>query len=606
MASVFRELQRRNVARAAIAYVAASWLVVQVIETVRPAFGYSPFAIRVLIILLAIGFLPAMVFAWVFEITPDGLRRERDIGNSGAKARYSGKTLDRAIMVALALAVGVFAVDKFVLDPARDAARETIVAEQARSDAVVDAFGTRSIAVLPFLNMSADPAQEYFSDGITEEILNLLARVRELRVISRSSSFSFKNQDIDIPAVARQLDVAHVLEGSVRKAGERVRITAQLIEARTDTQLWSETYDRTVEDVFDTQADIAEQVVAQLKVELLRGNSLRVRHTDPKAYAAHLRARYVRRQNTGAAFENAIELYQEALAIDPDYPPAWEGLAEAYVYQALYGFRPIDEAFTLAREGINNALAIDPQFGAGVAGLGWIAVFYEQDTAAAARYFKRAYELDPTDLEIISGVAFLAESIGQVDTAIAFREYAVSRDPMGPVGHVELAYSYIIAGRYEDAIENARDGLALQPDHLGARTMLGLAMTLNGDVSAGLAEIEQEPSEVSRLDGLALAHAIRGDLAESRTYLQMLVDNHADEAAFNIAGVYAMHGDNDAAFEWLDKARLNRDPGLSLIAVRIWLRNMRDDPRWQPFLASLGKSDEQLAEIEFDVELPEQ
>ena len=356
-----------------------------------------------------------------------------------------GKTLDRAIIVVLALAVGFFAVDKFVLDPARDAAREAIVAEQARGNAVVDAYGDRSIAVLPFVNTSNDPEQEYFSDGVTEEILNLLASVRELRVISRSSSFSFKNKVVDIPAVAEQLDVAHILAGSIRRSGDRVRITAQLIEARTDTHLWSDTFDRTLKDVFETQEEIAQQVVTQLRVELLQDRSLRVRQTDPEAYATHLRARYIRRQNTGAAFEKAIEVYKAALDIDPEYPLAWEGVAEAYVYQALYGFRPVHEAFTLAREAIDNALLIDPQFGAGVAGLGWIAVFYEQDVAKAARYFQRAYELDPTDLEIISGVAFLAESIGMVDTAIAFREYSVSRDPMGPVGHTELAYSYLLA-----------------------------------------------------------------------------------------------------------------------------------------------------------------
>ena len=339
-------------------------------------------------------------------------------------------------------------------------------------------------------------------------------------------------------------------------------------------------------------------------MELLQGRTLRVRHTDPAAYTTHLRARHVRRQNTEASFEKAIQLYQEALAIDPDYVMAWEGLAEAYVYQALYGFRPIDESFALAKEAINEALVIDPRSGVAVAGLGWIAIFYEQDVAAAARYFQRAYELDPTDLEVVSGVAYLAESIGRLDAAIAFKEYAVSRDPMGPVGRIELAYSYMNAGQFANAIEAVNDGLELRPDHIDAHSLIGLAMVMQGNVPAGLAQIELEPHELSRTIGLALANAVTGEQAESEKYLQVLVGAHADEVAFQIACVYAVGANNDKAFEWLERALRNREPALSTIVVRPWLTGLHDDPRWQPFLARIGRSDAQLADIEFDVELP--
>ena len=224
--SLFQELQRRNVIRVATAYAVAAWLIVQVAETTFQPFGLGPDTLRVVIIVLAIGFLPTVISAWVLEWTPQGLKFDKDVDASAPKNAGSGRLLDRAIIVGLTVAVGFFAVDKFVLDPARDDAREQQVADEARSDAVKGFYGDRSIAVLPFVNMSSDPEQEYFADGISEEVLNLLAKIRELRVISRSSAFAFKGQDLEIPDIARRLDVGHVLEGSVRKAGNMVRVTA--------------------------------------------------------------------------------------------------------------------------------------------------------------------------------------------------------------------------------------------------------------------------------------------------------------------------------------------------------------------------------------------
>ncbi|UCC14439.1 MAG: adenylyl cyclase, partial [Gammaproteobacteria bacterium] len=259
------ELKRRNVVRVGAAYVALSWLIIQVAETLFPLFGLSDAAARLVVILLAIGFLPALVFAWVFEFTPEGLRRESEVDHDSDVSRRMTRRLDRLIMVFLTLALGYFALDKFVIDPARDAEELATATEQARqegrSDAIVESYGDKSIAVLPFVNMSSDSEQEYFADGISEELLNLLARIPTLRVISRSSAFSFKGKDVNIPEVARQLNVAHVLEGSVRKSGDKIRITAQLIEARSDTHLWSETYDRTLDDIFAIQDNVAAAVV---------------------------------------------------------------------------------------------------------------------------------------------------------------------------------------------------------------------------------------------------------------------------------------------------------------------------------------------------------
>jgi len=605
MGQFFEELKRRNVLRVAIAYLAAGWLLIQVVETLFPVFGLTDASIRLVVIFFIIAFPLILIISWIFELTPEGLMLERDVDRSRSVLRQTGKQLDRAIIVVLTLALGYFTIDKFVLDPTRDAIREESAAQAARNEALIESYGDRSIAVLPFVNMSSDKEQEYFSDGIAEELLNLLTKISELRVISRSSAFSYKGKDIDIPTVAEQLNVTHVLEGSVRKDGNQVRITVQLIEARSDTHLWSETYDRTLDDIFATQDEIAAKVVEQLKLTLLRNETLEVRKSDPEAYAKFLQARHIRLEDHPEAWKKALQLYQEALAIDPDYPPALEGLAEMYVFHALAGMLPVDESYRHAREAIDRALEIDPDFGVGVAGLGWIAILYDHNIAAAARHFERALMLDPTDLDIISGVAYLAEAIGHLETAVAFKEYAVARDPAGPVGHFELAIVYLKMGRPDDAAASIRIALDLHPEHFGAWQVLGLALLAKGDVHLALQAIEQEGIVMYRLSGLAFAYYDLGQKDESDKYLAELIEKHTEEASLESASVYAWRGENDKAFEWLEKARENNETSLANVASQYTFRNLHDDSRWQPFLTKLGQSNAQLAKIDFDVPLPE-
>ncbi len=602
--SIFSELKRRNVLRVAIAYLAASWLLIQVVETLFPLFGLSGTQFRVVVIVLAIGLPAILIFSWLYALTPEGLKLEKDVDQSRSIAHYTGKRLDRAIIIVLTLSLGYFSFDKFVLDPSRDAIREESVAQQARREALVESYGEKSIAVLPFVNMSSDVEQEYFSDGISEELLNLLTQVPELRVISRSSAFSYKDKNLDIPTIAAQLNVAHILEGSVRKAGNKVRITAQLIEARTDTHLWSATYDRTLDDIFATQDEIAAKVVEQLKLTLLGNAALRVRKTTPEAYAMFLQARHIRLQDTPKAWKKALQLYQEALAIDPDYPPALEGLAEMYVFHALAGMLPVDESFRHAREAIDRSLEIDPDFGVGVAGLGWIAILYEHNTAAAARHFERALIMEPTNLDIISGVAYLAEAIGHLETAVAFKEYAVARDPAGPVGYFELAIVYLKVDRPEDAEASARIALTLHPEHFGAWQVLGLALLANGKIEAAMEAIEQETIDSYRLAGLAFVYHELGQDEQFEHVLAELIEKFGEETSIEVASVYAWRGDNDRAFDWLEKARDNKESGIGNVASHYTFRNLHEDSRWQPFLTGLGQSDTQLAAIKFDVRLP--
>ena len=475
-------------------------------------------------------------------------------------------------------------------------------AQQARSEALVESYGDKSIAVLPFVNMSDDAGNEYFSDGISEELLNLLAKIPELRVISRSSAFSFKGKDMKVADVARELNVAHILEGSVRKAGNQVRITVQLIEARSDTHLWSETYDRMLDDIFAIQDEIAAAVVAQLKVTLL-GAAPVVRETDPQAYALYLQGRHLRRQMTAEGNEQAQALLQQALAIDPGFAAAWEELGSVYFNQVPINQRPIDEGYTLAREATNKALAIDPDYAMAHASLGSIAMIYDNDLAATARHFERALQLEPANTVIIISAAHLTASLGRPDEALALIEFAVSRDPVNPIGHFILGSYYIRAGRWDEAIASFRTALTLSPGSNMAQYQIGIALLLKGEPQAALEVMQLEADVLDRMFGLPMVYHALGKKDESDAALAALIEQDERDAAYGIACVLAYRGEADSAFEWLDRAVEYRNPALSGILDEPLFANIHDDPRWQPFLESIGKSPEQLAAIEFEVTL---
>ena len=602
--SLYEELKRRNVLRVTAAYVVVSWLVIQVVETVFPAFGFGDAAVRIVTIILVIGLIPTFILSWAFEITPEGLKKEKDVDRSQSITAHTGKKLDRVIMVVMALAIGYFAIDKFVLSESREASIAEEARQEGRSETLVESYGDRSIAVLPFVNMSDDASNEYFSDGISEELLNLLAKIPELRVTSRSSAFSFKGEKINIPEVAKKLNVAYILEGSVRKAGNQVRITVQLIEARSDVHLWSETYDRTLDNIFAIQDEIALEVVEQLKVTLL-GAAPMVKETDPEAFALYLQARHLGRQGTAEAFEQSIALYQRALTIDPEYPAVWIGLAEIYSKQASNGQRPMDEGIRLAREAVYKALVIDAEYAPTHGQLGLIAMDYDNDLAAAARHYERALALDPTNPDILGGASMLARSLGRLDDGVALLEYALVRDPVNATHHFNLGLDFIFAGRFDAAILSLRTALSLSPGRIGVYARMGDALLLKGEPEAALAAMQQDSFEGWRIIGLPMVYHAMGQAAESDAALAESIERFGHGAAYNIAYVLAFCGKADLAFDWLDTAVQYSDPGLVDIPVENLFANIHDDPRWLPFLESIGKSPEQLAAIEFKVTLPE-
>ncbi len=588
MGQFFEELKRRNILRVAAAYVVAAWLLIQVAETTFPLFGFDETPARIVVIVLAIGFIPALIFAWAFELTPEGLRKEKDIDRSLSIASHTGKKLDRAIIVVLTLALGYFAFDKFVLDPERDAKREETVAKQARSEALVQSFGENSIVVLPFVNMSDDASNEYFSDGIAEEILNLLAKVPDLRVTSRSSAFSFKGQNVDIPTIAAKLNVAHVLEGSVRKSGNQLRITAQLIEALTDTHLWSETYDRELKSVFAIQDEIATAVVDALKITLL-GKEPKATETNPEAYALYLQGRHFINQVTAESSKQAETLLKEALAIDSGFAPAWTELGNVYWRQAsAFGVRPFDEGHELARHAIQQALAIDPQYGRAYAALVEVEMLYDWDFTAAFQHLQQALALNPGDATILVTAGRLNDTLGRVDEAIGLYRQSIALDPVSSRGHHALGGTLYLAHRLEEAADSLQMALSLMPGRRAVQYYIGLVLLAQGDAPAALVAIEQETSDVYRLIGTAVVQHALGDAGASDAALQELIEKWGALGAYQVALAYAFRGEIDHAYDWLEQAYDNRDSGLPLMLIDPLLANLHDDPRWGPFLGKMG------------------
>jgi TolB-like protein/Tfp pilus assembly protein PilF len=598
---LIEELERKNIPRLAVAYVVTSWLVIQVADTILPYIGFSEKAVTIIIIVAAIGFLPFLIFAWMFEFTPKGLEKEDDIDRGPAAIRATSRTLDITIIIILLAGIMYFAFDKFVLNPQREVELvETAVRTAIEQAELVAAEATdASIAVMPFVNMSSDPEQEYFSDGLSEELLNLLARIPELRVAARTSSFAFKGEKIDIPTVADKLNVAYVLEGSVRKASNQIRITAQLIRGSDGYHLWSETFDRSLEDIFAMQDEIAESVVGSLHLTLL-GNTPRARVVDPEAYALFLQGRYFNDLRDQENWAKAAVSYQKALDIDPDYAEAWAGLSITYSQQASWGFIGRDEGIILAREAVRRALALDPKLPEAHASLGWIRMVYDFDWYGADASYHEALNLAPGNATVLRAAGVLAFTLGRLDEAIDINLRAIVRDPLNQGSHQNLGLVLMHAGRLEESAQKYRHVLELNSEYPGAYMRLGQISLLQGKPDEASELISQETDSWWQAYGFALASMLTGPQDKADENLAQFIKNH-DDGPFQTAELYAFNNQPDKAFEWLQRAYEERDSGMHEMKNDPFLANIMEDPRWQPFLEKMGLATAQVAGIGSDV-----
>jgi TolB-like protein/Tfp pilus assembly protein PilF len=587
----------------AAAYLALGWILTQVTATVGPMLDLPPWVGPVVLWIGALVFPFALLFSWIYELTPEGLKRENEVDRSKSVTHLTARRLDLVVIGLLVVAIGLFALREF-----RPVEQERRTVDASTKDVVSPAPATpredRSVAVLPFVDMSAAGDQEYFADGISEEILNLLAQIPQLRVIARTSSFSFKGKDLGIAEIAKTLNVANVLEGSVRKSGDRLRITAQLVRASDSSHLWSQTYDRELTDVFAVQAEIAAAVVEQLKVTLL-GGIPKARATNPQAYTLFLQAEEISRQYTAASLEQAIALYRQALAIDPSYAPAWNGLAGVYVGQMDLGLLAIDRGLALGLEAVNRAQAHDPDFAPAYGTRAGFEGIIERDYPAAARHLEKALELDPMNLEVIGVASVVARRLGRMELAIALGEYIVSRDPVNLAAYDGLGIAYRYAGRLDDSIAAYRKLLSLTPGAGRAHWALGNVLLQKGDAEAALAEYRQEPIEFHRLGGLALGYHALGREVESDAAFTELTKKYPDAKPFLTAAVLVSRGDSDGAFEVLNRADRQHDIDLGALAVHPAFAVLHKDPRWLPLLRRLGMAPEQLAAVEFNIKVPQ-
>jgi eukaryotic-like serine/threonine-protein kinase len=448
---------------------------------------------------------------------------------------------------------------------------------------------TPSIAVLPFVNMSSDKEQEYFSDGLAEQLLNDLAKIPGLRVAARTSSFQFKGKTEDLRSVGEKLNVGNVLEGSVRKQGSRVRITAQLIKTEDGFHLWTETYDRELNDIFAVQDDIARSVAGSLKVALLAGKTATpsARGTSAEAYNAYLQGQYFYQQRTKESLEKAVGYEEEAIKLDPRYAPAWVGLALARMTQADTSSLPVEEGYRKAREATEQALALDENFAVAHAAMGWIKRNYDWDWAGAEAAYQRALTLEPGNATAVRGAAVLAATLGRFADALTESRRVVEMDPLSVNAHFNLGFNAYYAGRLDEAVAALRKALELNPEYPTAHTFLGRVYLAQARPQEALAEMERAAEPSLRLRGVALAYHALGRKEEADSALAEFVAKYQAVDAFQVAELYAFRGDTDKAFEWLERAYAQRDGGLTGMKGDPLLKSLERDPRYAAFLKKM-------------------
>jgi TolB-like protein/Flp pilus assembly protein TadD len=576
--SFYTELRRRNVFKVAIVYSAVAWLLLQVSDTLGPALHLPEWFVSAVVFLLILGFPVAIVFAWAFDLTPEGLRKETNADPAAPTAGKSDKQLNHVVVAVLVLALGYFVFDKVVIDSEQDTAgTPTAVQVSPQQPAEFESPNAdNSIAVLPFVNMSSDEEQEYFSDGLSEELLNLLARIPELKVAARTSSFSFKDKDLAIPEIASRLNVAHVLEGSVRTHGNQIRVTAQLIQADDGYHLWSETYDRQLDNVFQIQEEIAVAVTEALRITLL-GDAPKIRKTDPRTYQLFLEGQYLKRQFSRDSLNRAVEAFKQAVEIDPAYAPAWAELADTYLWGGYRDELSREVTAALADQAIQTAISADPDYAFAYYVRGISSIFTHNNFEQGINDFQHALELDPDNAFIVAAIGKGAFLTGQYDLAIAQYQAALALEPVVPEFFWFLGRAYLSSGRLDDAEASFAKLSSLSSSYRG-EYHLWETLLLRGELEAALAKSDGSFRR-------AIIHHRLGNTAEADEALADLIEN---AGPYTLALVYGYRGEVDKTFERLNYMLENVDYYPTFILTETAFRSIHSDPRWDALLEDLG------------------
>jgi TolB-like protein/DNA-binding winged helix-turn-helix (wHTH) protein len=452
------------------------------------------------------------------------------------------------------------------------------------------ADGIRSIAVLPLQNLSGDSSQDYFAEGMTDALITELGRLRPLRVISRTSVMQYKSSKKSLPEIAQELNVEAVVEGSVVRSGNRVRIDAQLIQASPERHLWANAYERDLADIVSLQDDVTRAIADEVQIKLTRQEQAllsRVRPVNPHAFNAYLLGQFFLDRAGKDNLEKALGYYGEAIQLDPNYARAWAGLADANRFLGGGGYAPAEEAAQKSRLAVERALELDPDLAEAHAAKGSIQMYVDWDWAAADASFARSLSLEPGNLSALRGAASLAKALGRFDQALQLARRAVERDPLNPRSYRLLGHIALSAGRLEEALAASKKAAELNPEGPITRIEIGSVYLAQSRPQEALAEMEQEKGPDWRSFGLALAYHALGRKKESEAALTKLIGKYGSTAAFQVAEVYGFRGEAGQAFEWLERAHAQRDGALIGIKGNPFLKSVEHDPRYGAFLQKM-------------------
>ena len=576
---LFGELKRRNVYKVAVAYAVIGWLLIQVATQVFPFFEIPNWGIRLVVLIIAMGFPIALILAWAFELTPEGVKRT-EIADA-AHERSRGSVWIYIVAIGAALSLGFFVIGRHI---GRN--KETSFAE----------LPGKSLAVLPFANLSGNPENAYFAAGIQDEIITRLAKIGQLKVVSCLTTQRFKNSPDDLPAIAKQLGVANVLQGSVQRTADAVRVNVQLVKAETDTHLWADTFDRKLTDVFQIESDIAKTIADKLQAKLTGSeeDAISAKPTsDLEAHQLYLKGRYLWNRRTGDNLKKALSYFQRAAEKDPNYALAYTGIADSCALIPVYGAGAPQDYYPRAKAAAQKALELDDTLGEAHASMANVFFRYLQ-LANSAREFQRSIELNPnyaTAHQWYGRLTLLAT--GQFDRALAEAKRAVELDPISPIGRTDVATVYQVGRRYDEAIAGLRNVLETDPDFYWAHRQLGLALELKGAPSDAIVEY-QRASELNDdprvLAFIGHVYAIMGRQTDARAILVQLTEASKTRyvSGYSFAVIHLGLGEKDQALNWLEKD--GREPTgfeINFIKVDPYLDALRGDPRFEALVQKI-------------------
>ncbi len=571
----FAELKRRNVYKVAVAYAVVAWLLIQAASIFLPAFDAPAWVMKIFIIVIIFGFPVALIFSWAFEITPEGIKLESEIEPSKSIKRRTGRKI-----VALTIALAVVAAGLFVYQLVRPKS-------DTSGSPTAATIANKSIAVLPFDNLSRDPDNAYFCEGVQDEILTRLAKVADLKVISRTSTQHFKSTPDNLPQIAKQLGVAHIVEGSVQKSNDQVRVNVQLINAQNDAHLWADTYDRKLTDIFAVESDIAKTIAETLQAKLTGSEKSSIAKTptvNPEAYELYLRGKFFAEKRTGADLLKSIEYYDQAIAKDPGYPLAYVGLADSHLLLSAYGATSPKESASPARAALRKAIELDDSLAQAHASSGLLATV-ELDLDRAISELERAIQLNPNYATAHHWIALPLTAVGQSDRGILEGKRAIELDPLSLIINADLCWVYFNGRRFDEAEAQARKTLEMDPRFYVAHYYLGEALQFKGKLAGAIAEFQKaydSNNDPFSLAMLGQAYARQGKTDEAQKVLARLREQAKSQyiSPYAFAVVLTALGDKARAIDELEHGYDDTGFYISLIKVDPLFDDLRGDPRF--------------------------